>query len=73
MRAVAKAVLSAARSAAGEGCGEGFPLPARNDGGNRSAIPAITPWEERPARREPIRFDWGVVVETVRGALSTGC
>ena len=33
--AVARAVLSAARSAAGEGCGEGFPLPARNDGGNR--------------------------------------
>ena len=71
--AVAKAILPAAQSAAGDGCGEGFPLPARNDGGNRSAIPAITPWEERPARREPIRFGWGVVVETVRGALSTGC
>ena len=65
--------LSAVRSAAGEGCGEGFPLPAKNDGGNRGAIPAITRWEERPARAEPVRFGWGVVVETVRGALSTGC
>ncbi len=34
----------AARSVAGVGCGEGFPLPVKDDAANRTAIRSINSW-----------------------------
>gem|GEM_PF-6475079 len=42
----------AAQSAAGEGCGEGFPLPTKDDGADRRAIRANSLWHNpRGVRR----------------------
>ena len=63
----------AARSAAGEGRGEAFPLPTEDDGADRGAIRAVTPWGKRPARAQIARFGAHAVAGIVRGASSTGC
>ena len=72
--AVEKACLrpSAARSAAGVGCGEGFPLPRKNDGADREANRGITPWGKGPALGNTGTFGGTFIQESVRGSSPTG-
>ena len=48
-------------------------LPTEDDGADRGAIRAVTPWGKRPARAQIARFGAHAVVGIVRGASSTGC
>ena len=63
----------AARSAAGAGCGEGFPLPTKDGGVNRTAIRATNPWGKRPAGSRSAGFGARDVLGLMRGAFTTGC
>ena len=61
------------RFGAQNAAGEGVPLPMRNAGGDRNAIPASALLGKRPARTKPGGLSTRVLRELVRGASPTAC